>query len=92
MSHRPKDFTAAERARWLAELSTALDEAHKLASDLGLQHMPNPEAAELCARLAAARAQVKGLRIGRGDDAGQEHGPKWSNHAIWPNRNDERER
>ena len=82
----PKEFTAAERALWLAELSQALDEAQKLASDLGLQHMQIPEAAELCSRLAAARAQVKGLRLSRADDAAEHQGSKWTNHPIWPRR------
>lgn len=88
MTHPAKDYTAAERARWLAELSKALDEAHKLAATLGLHHSEGPEAAEFCARLAAARAQVKGLRLGRGEDASGDQSPKWTNHAIWPKNTD----
>ena len=86
LTHPRKEFTAAERARWLAELSQALEEAQKLASDLGLQHMHIPKAAELCARLAAARAQVKGLRLSRAEDAAEHQGSKWTNHPIWPKR------
>lgn len=92
MSKPPRDVTVAERARWLAELSKALDDAQALASELGLPRMPNPEAVELCARLAAARAQVKGLRLARVDDAADELGPKWSTEAIWPNRSAQPER
>ena len=84
MPQPPKEFTAAERARWLAELSQALDEAQKLASTLGLHHSDSPEAAELWARLAAAKVQVKGLRLGRADDPFGDQSPKWTNHAIWP--------
>lgn len=71
-------------ARWLADLACALDDAHKLASELGIPQMHSPEAAELWARIAGARAQVKGLRLGRGDDELDEHGPKWTNPPMWP--------
>jgi len=89
LSHSPKEFTVAERARWLAELSKALDEADALAVKLGIPHMHSPEAAELCARLAAARAQVKGLRLSRPEEVSGENGPKWSDHSIWPKRTGE---
>lgn len=88
MTHRRKEFTAAERARWLAELSQALDDAETLASTLGLRHLDNPYAAEFCARLAAAKAQLKGLRLGRPDEPPEDQSPKWSKYAIWPNQAD----
>lgn len=85
MNRVPKQLTAAERARWLAELSEALDEAQDLASRLGLLQMQGAEAMELCLRLAAARAQVQGLQLARQDDedAGAVD-PKWTNPPLWP--------
>jgi hypothetical protein len=92
VSREPKETAAAERARWLAELSLALDETHKLASELGIPQMHNAEAAELWARLSAARAQVKGLRLGRSDGEMDDHDPKWRHPAIWPKSSSEEER
>ena len=92
MSREPKETAAAERARWLADLSLALDETHKLASELGIPRMHSAEAAELWARLSAARAQVQGLRLGRADDETDDHDPKRRHPAIWPKSASDEER
>ena len=84
MSRVSRDASAAERARWLAELSEVLDEAHKLASELGLAHIDGAEAMELRMRLAAARTQVRALQLGRPEDRSDEADPKWSNPPVWP--------
>lgn len=84
MSRVPSPFNAADRARWLAEVSAALDEAQRLASDMGLATIRNPEARELCARLAVARAQVQSLRLARADDYIEQLGPNWTHPSIWP--------
>ena len=91
MSRVPKDVSVAERARWLAELADALDDAHQIASEIGLAHVHHPEAVELRARLAAARAQVQGLRLSRPDERSAQLNPKWSN-SVWPNIGDGTER
>ena len=85
MTQVPKDLSAAERARWLAELSDALDEADRLAFSLGLAHVHSAQAVELLIRLAAARAQVQALQLGRPDDLAGDSDPKWSNPPLWPN-------
>lgn len=77
-------MSAAERARWLAELAEALDHAHQIALEIGLNQFRCPEAMELQARLAAARAQVKGLRLSRTEDRFGELDPEWIK-SLWPN-------
>jgi hypothetical protein len=53
---------AAERARWLAELAWAIDEAQQLAWRIGVIEGGSTEALELYVRLEAARIEVEGLR------------------------------
>lgn len=79
---------AAERARWLAELSAALEEAHRLAFELGLPDMRDHDATELCARLSAARAQVQGLQLARTEDASNEPDPNRTIPIVWSDRRD----
>ena len=80
----PKDVSVAERARWLAELADALEDAHQVATEIGLAHLQHPDAVELRGRLAAARAQVQALRLSRPDDRSGQVDPKWGN-SVWPN-------
>jgi len=79
-----KDLTSAERARWLAELSDTLVAAEEIASQLGLGRMHHADAVELLMRLAAARAQVTALRLGRPDGGFDDADPKWTNAPLWP--------
>jgi hypothetical protein len=90
VNEAPKDLSAAERSRWLAELSAALEEADQLAARLGLARMHSREAMELLMRLAAARAQAQALRLGRPDDRSGDTGPKWSNPPLWPDESPEK--
>lgn len=67
---------AADRARWLAELSAALNEA--------LDHLPGlmiagprAELIELHSRLEAARAEVASLRRCSARELSGEVGPEW---------------
>jgi hypothetical protein len=76
----PKDLTAVVRARWLAELSQALDAADQVAFKIGLSSVLNSDAAELIIRLAAARVQLQSLRLSRPEDTD----PQWSNPPLWP--------
>jgi len=55
-------MAAAQRARWLFELAQAIDEAQRVAWQLGAGSGRNAEAAELYARLEAARGEVAALR------------------------------
>jgi hypothetical protein len=80
VNEQPKDLSAAGRARWLAELSEALDEADQLAFKLGRSCRHGEDGMELVMRLAAARAQLQSLRLSRPDDTD----PKWSNPPLWP--------
>ena len=53
----PTDVSAAERARWLAELAQVLQEAQELVSQLAVARGRKSEALDVCARLEAAYAQ-----------------------------------
>jgi hypothetical protein len=82
----PTEVTAAQRARWLGELSSALEEAQSLiwrissAEDIDLL--------DLRARIESARAEVRSLRLVRGNPSAFEYRPKWTNHSAWDQRKD----
>ena len=66
MTRVPIDVTATERARWLAELSEALEQAERLVWSLGDRPGVAPELKELYGRLdAARRGPVPALQAGR---------------------------
>ena len=67
---------ALERARWLAELSAALNEARRLARELGGAEA-RMEAVELCARIEAVRREVESLRFRQISQADAQLGPEW---------------
>ena len=71
-----------ERARWLAELSTALNEARRLANELGATDA-RMEALELCARIEAVRREVESLRFRQISQADVQLGPKWIKSPPW---------
>ncbi|MFL6752191.1 MAG: hypothetical protein ACJ8FL_03055 [Sphingomicrobium sp.] len=75
-------MTATERARWLAELAAALEQAQQLAWSLGLDEDSSPEAMELYGRLEAARAEVQALRLGRFRVAPDNSAPDWTELLI----------
>ena len=54
-------FVAAERARWLAELTAAINDAQRVAWRMSIEKS-NPEALELYGRLELARTEVESLR------------------------------
>jgi hypothetical protein len=73
---------AAERARWLAELSDALDEARGLAKAMGAAE-GRVEAVELYARIEAVRLEVQMMRL-RGNGARlTDFDPEWSQMLPW---------
>lgn len=59
-----KEMSSADRARWLAELAHAIEEAQRVAWRLGIAQGTSTEAKDLCAQLELARAEVESLRRG----------------------------
>lgn len=53
---------AEDRARWLAELAQAIDEAQKVAWRVGVTEGRSSEALELYVQLEAARLELEALR------------------------------
>ena len=77
----PNHLAAAERARWLAELSTALEEALNLMPELILRRGRQADMMSLYSRLEAARAEILCLQS---HDAGPQLfdlGPQWTHLA-----------
>jgi len=68
---------AAKRARWLAELGYALDEARQLTKKLGATE-GRMEAVELYARIEALRFEVQAIQLRRTAQR-LEFDPEWTN-------------
>ena len=75
-------MTAAQRARWLAELTDALDEAQSLVWRLGNAEMRAIDAFDLLARLEAARAEARSLRLSRVRQPPCSN-PEWTDPVPW---------
>lgn len=85
--HRSSNETqAAERARWLAELADAIDEAQRLAWRLGVAEGGNAEAKELYGRLETVRGEVDSLRRDGWATCHEEIEPPWMNLMPWAAR------
>ena len=82
----PIEVPAAERARWLAELSGALNEARRLM--LLLEHLSHqkPAAKDLYLQIEAALLEVQSLRRSRSLCGRQESDPKWIESDPWRSR------
>jgi hypothetical protein len=80
--HQSSEATAVERARWLAELSTALSEARRLAKELGAAEA-RIDTAEICARIESARREVESLRFRQIGQADAQLGPEWIKSPPW---------
>ena len=77
----PGEDSAAHRARWLAELAGALEEAREVLKQL---HDENgAEAVALKERIEAAQLQVQAMRLRRIPGAGQDFGPEWTENIPW---------
>lgn len=72
MPHRISE--AANRARWLAEVGEALDEAKRLTASLAQWRYGSNEAVMLRIHIMAVRAEVEALQCSR-------PAPKWSKGA-----------
>ena len=57
-----EDRAAAVRARWMAELAAAIDDAQRVARRLAAQPVTSQEARALYGRLEAARIELEELR------------------------------
>jgi hypothetical protein len=74
----PTGVTGAQRSRWLAELSEALQEAQRLLWQIDAGGLRSVDALELSARLEAAHAQVRSLRL-RNSQSAINSAPEWTN-------------
>jgi hypothetical protein len=78
--HRsPNETEAADRARWLAELAVAIDEAQRLAWQLGGDGVVRGEIRELYGRLEVLRAELDSLRRSGWATCREEIEPSWIN-------------
>ena len=60
---RPKSqLSAQERARWLAELAKAVDEAQQIVWQLSMTRVENPHFNEIYGRLETAREEIERLQ------------------------------
>jgi len=79
----PDELLAAERARWLADISAALDEAQSLLISLQYGLTPQIEMRELHARIGAAQIEVQSLRLIRSVAGTRYRGPDWTEMPPW---------
>ena len=79
----PTEVPAVERARWLAELSDALNAAHELVITLNCHGERRAEARELYLRIEAARFEVQSLRLSRSLSQRDAKGPEWFDPPPW---------
>ena len=84
--HLSGEALAADKARWLAELSAALREARILVKELGAAD-GRMEAVELYAQIEALRLEVESMRLRRPSRSDTEIGPEWS-ELPWVRRPD----
>lgn len=82
MNRVPSEVSAALRARWLAELAEALEQARALVKQLGAAE-GRIEAIELYARIEAIRFEVQAMRLGAHRAATEPAGPEWSKNLPW---------
>jgi hypothetical protein len=81
----PGEGPAEQRARWLAELSEALDDARRVVKQLGAAE-GQLEAVELYTRIEAIRLEIEAIRLGRRYAFREEFDPKWIESPPWDRR------
>lgn len=79
----PTEVPAAGRARWLADVAEALDEAHRILFELKLPEERAAEALDLYVRIEGARIEVQSLRLSRSNGSRTEPRPEWTNLIPW---------
>ena len=82
MVGRPNEDSAARRARWLAELADALEEARRLIKQLGAAE-GQIDAVELYARIEAVRLEVQAMRLRRSSASADKIGREWTKDFPW---------
>ena len=78
----PTRITLADRARWLAELAVAIEEAQLLVWRIGVLEGGNAGANELYGRLEQARSEIESLR-GVRELARDGFDPEWMKLSPW---------
>src|SRR5689334_7233196 len=79
----PTEVPAAERARWLAELSEALDHAGRLLLGMDPSEAVEVQVRELHLRIQAARLEIDSLRLSRSLNPRQGNGPERIEFPPW---------
>ena len=77
----PVEIPAAVRARWLAELASALEQAEHLLKRLAVGGRHDRIMLELELRIGAARCELESLRTSRPPRA--ESSPRWIDFPPW---------
>jgi hypothetical protein len=72
-----RSSAAFERARWLAELATAIEDAERTLGQLRPTAIDGEEASALHRRVMAAKREIEDLRLGGWRAPVQELGSKW---------------
>jgi hypothetical protein len=78
----PNAGSAAERARWLAELADALDEARDLVRQLGIEE-GRIDAIDVAARIEAVRNEVQTMRLMSSSSGRRDFDPEWIKNIPW---------
>lgn len=78
----PNEDAASKRARWLAELAAALDQARLLVKELAAERS-SAEAVALYARIEAATRELQAMRLSRSSGGGQHIDPEWTKDIPW---------
>jgi len=81
--YRSSEIIASARARWLAELAAALEEAQRFATLLGNEQPESDELGIIRARIKAVRAELESLRRAGLGELRREVNPEWTNLAKW---------
>lgn len=76
MNENGSSSPGMERARWLAQLADAIDQAQLVAWKLGIDGTQSAEAFELYCRLETAREEIEQLRSGGWRASRNPIGPK----------------
>ena len=82
MNYGPAEALSVRRARWLAELSQALEDAEKLIWRLGVAQR-ELYGLDLQMRIDAARLEVQALWLGRPERLTRNPDPEWSRSSPW---------
>jgi hypothetical protein len=82
VSSVPTQLPAASRARWLADVSRALDDARLILTSLSLVEEDYGLAMDLHVRIEAARFEVRSLRLSRSLQPSEEISPNWTEFPL----------